>query len=183
MNASEDHIRRTMYFVTAAVAGWKQLFANPACARIVFDSLAYLGRTRRLSVYAFVLLPSHLHLIGRPLGGGMQRRMEDFADFTAARMASVLRRRRRGPLMHYLHGKSDGGPGAPVWGGLRLQEIRSRDRLAELLEYMHNKPLANRWRLAARRGDYQYSSACFYDEGRVPIIPVADARAEWGNDG
>ena len=105
--------------------------------------------------------------------------MGDFADFTAAGMASVLRRRKRGPLMHYLHGKSDGRPGAPVWGELRLQKISSRENLIELLEYMHNKPLASRWRLAARRGDYQYSSACFYDGGREPIIPVADARTEW----
>jgi putative transposase len=183
MDTTEDPIRRPMYFVTAAVAGWKQLFANPACARVVCDSLAHLSRNRRLALYAFVLLPSHLHMIGRPLGGGMRRRMEDFTDFTAARITSVLRRHRRGPLMHYLHGRSKGGSGAPIWGELRLQEIHSREKLAALLEYMHNKPLSNRWRLAARRGDYQYSSACFYDEGREPIIPVADARKEWGNGG
>jgi putative transposase len=183
MTPTERTFSEPMYFVTAAVAGWKHLFANRACARILFDSLAHLGRTGKLRLYAFALLPSHLHLIGRPLGRGMPRLMEDFADFTAARMASALRRRGRGPLMHYLYARSDGRPGAPVWGELRLEEIHSREKLAELLTYMHNKPLSTRWRLAVRRGDYQYSSACFYDEGREPIVPVADARKEWGTGG
>jgi hypothetical protein len=83
--------------------------------------------------------------------------------------------------MHYLHARSNGGPGAPVWGDLRLQEVRTREKLEALLEYVHNKPLSAQWRLAVRRGDYQYSSACFYDEGREPVVPVADARKEWVN--
>lgn len=178
MNQSERNLTEPMYFVTAAVGGWKHLFANEACARILFDSLAHLGRTRKLALYAFALLPSHLHLICRPVFGDMQRLIEGFADFTAARMISVLRRRGRGPLMHYLHAKSGGGPGAPVWGDLRIEEVLGRGKLRSLLEYVHNKPVSAEWRLAATRSDYLYSSACFYDLGREPIIPVADARRE-----
>jgi putative transposase len=178
MSQSEHSFSEPMYFVTAAVGGWKHLFANEACARILFDSLAHLDRTRKLALYAFALLPSHLHLICRPPGGDIQRLIEGFADFTAARMSSVLRRRGRGPLMHYLHAKTDGGPGAPIWGDLRIQEIRGRGKLDALLEYMHNKPVSAEWRLAAKRSDYLYSSACFYDLGRQPVIPVMDARKE-----
>jgi hypothetical protein len=44
---------------------------------------------------------------------------------------------------------------------------------------MHNKPVAAQWRLAAVRSEYLYSSACFYDLGRAPVIAVMDVRREW----
>jgi putative transposase len=103
MIPSERNLPEPFYFVTAAVGGWKHLFANEACARTVFDSLDHLSRTEKLALYAFALLPSHLCLLFRPLRGNARRAVEEFAEFTAARMASVLRRRGRGPLMHYLH--------------------------------------------------------------------------------
>jgi putative transposase len=179
MDSPAGNLSRPMYFVTAAVGGWKHLLANEACARIVFDSLDHLGRTRKLALFAFVLLPSHLNLLCRPLGGEIRRTIEGFADFTASRMAAVLRRRGRGPLMHYLHSRSGGeGPGAPIWGELRIREIRRADQLRSLLDFIHDKPLGREWRLAATRAEYLYSSACFYDLGRAPFIPVMDARRE-----
>jgi len=183
MNQSERNLSEPIFFVTAAVGGWKHLFANEACARTVFDSLDYLGRTRRMALFAFALLPSHLNLLCRPLAGDIRRLIEGFADFTASRMTSVLRRRGRGPLMHYLHARvGEGAPGAPIWGDLRIQEVLSREKLNSLLNFMHNKPVSAEWRLAGARDEYLYSSACFYDQGREPIIPVVDARKEWKVD-
>ncbi|MBN1440994.1 MAG: hypothetical protein JW929_16435 [Anaerolineales bacterium] len=179
MNPTENTLSTPVFYVRAAVGGWKHLFANEACARIVFDSLAHLGRTRKLLLYAFVLLPSHLNLLCRPQSGDLRRVLEGFADFTAARMVSALRRRGRHPLMHYLHARSENVKhGAPIWGDLRVEEISSRNRLASVLDFLHDKPLSAEWRLAAKRSEYVYSSACFYDLGREPIVPVADARIE-----
>jgi len=179
MNPSERNLAEPIYFVTAAVGGWKHLFANEACARAVFDSLDYLSRTGKLALYAYALLPSHLCLLCRPLRGDVRRLVEGFADFTAARMASVLRRRGRGPLMHYLHAKSgEGKPGSPVWGDLRIEGVHDRVKLRALLEFIHQKPVSPEWKLADRRSDYLYSSACFYDLGREPVIPVMDLRSE-----
>jgi putative transposase len=179
MNPSERNLSEPLYFVTAAVGGWKHLFANEACARTVFDSLEYLSRTNKLALYAYALLPSHLCLLIRPRRGGARPLVEEFAEFTAARMTAVLRRRGRGPLMHYLHAKSgEAKPGAPIWGDLRLEEVQSRGRVRSLLEFIHQKPVSPEWKLAGVRSEYLYSSACFYDLGREPVIPVVDIRAE-----
>lgn len=168
-----------IYYVTAAVGGWKHLFTNEACARTVFNSLEYLSRTGKLALFAFALLPSHLCLLCRPLRGEIRRLVEGFADFTAARMVSALRRRGRVPLMHYLHAKSgEGNPGSPIWGDLRIQEINDRGKLRSLLDYIHHKPVSPEWKLADTRSEYLYSSACFYELGREPIIPVVDIRRE-----
>jgi hypothetical protein len=44
------------------------------------------------------------------------------------------------------------------------------------VEYTHNNPIHRSWNLVADRADYRYSSACFYDRGQEPIIPVDDVR-------
>jgi hypothetical protein len=182
MNPSERNLSEPIYFVTAAVGGWKHLFTNEACARTVFDSLDYLTRTGRLALYAFALLPSHLCLVCRPLRGDVRPLVEKFADFTAARMTAALRRRGRGPLMHYLHAQSgEGNPGSPIWGELRIQEVFDSVKLRSLIEFIHQKPASTEWKLTDRPGDYLYSSACFYDLGREPIIPVVDIRGELGD--
>src|SRR4030043_1233243 len=99
MDSQEKNLSEPIHFITAAVGGWKHLFANEACARIVFESLEHLGRTRKLALFAFALLPSHLNLLCRPLGGSIRMVVDRFTDFTAARMITVLKRRGRGPLM------------------------------------------------------------------------------------
>ena len=180
MDPNKSNLSAPMFFVTAAVVGWKHLFANEACTRIVLDSLEYLTRRRQLDLYVFALLPSHLNLLCRPRGGDIRKVIEGFADFTASRMAAVLRRRRRGPLMQYLHVRSGGeGGSAPIWGELRIEEVRMQEKCRSLMNRIHNKPLLPQWRLAAVRSKYPYSSACFYDEGRTPVIPVQDARREF----
>jgi hypothetical protein len=179
MKPSERNLAEPIYFVTASVGGWKHLFANEACARTVFDSLDYLCRTGKLALFAYALLPSHLCLLCRPLRGDINRLIEGFADFTAARMASALRRRGRGPLMHYLYEKSgEGKHGSPVWGDLKIQQVLDRGRARSLLEFIHQKPVSLEWNLADPRSEYLYSSACFYDLGREPIIPIEDVRRE-----
>jgi len=180
MDSHEKNFSEPIYFVAAAIGGWKHLFANEACARIVFGSLEYLGRTRKLALYAFALLPSHLNLLCRPLGGSIRTVVDGFTDFTASRMASVLRRRGRGPLMHYLHARSGGeGHGAPIWGDVRIEEVWTRGKCLSLLNLMHNKPVSAQWRLVTARSEYLFSSACFYDLGREPVISVMDVRREW----
>jgi hypothetical protein len=180
MESNNKNLSEPVFFVTAAVGGWKHLFANEACARIVFQSLDYLVRTRKLELYAFALLPSHVNLLCRLPGGNIRTVIEGFADFTASRMISVLRRRGRGPLMHYLHARTGGGGrGAPIWGDVRIEEVRSREKCLSLIALIHNKPVSPQWRLAASRGEYLYSSACFYDLGREPVVGVVDLRKEW----
>jgi len=180
MNPSERNLPEPVYFVTAVVGGWKHLFVHEACARTVFESLDHLSRNGKLALYAYVLLPSHLCLLCRARRGNVRRLVEDFADFTASRMAGALRRRGRGPLMHYLHAKSGAAkPGSPIWGELRIQEVLDLEKLRSLLDVIHQKPVSEEWKLASPRSEYLYSSACFYDLGREPIIAVEDIRKEW----
>lgn len=60
------HDPEHLYFVTATILGWKQLFNHPPYAHIVLDSLDWHRRNGRWALFAYVLMPNHLHAILKP---------------------------------------------------------------------------------------------------------------------
>jgi hypothetical protein len=169
-----------VYFLSFLVGGRKHLLTNEACTQTVLDSLAWLCRTEQILLYGYVLLPSCVHILCRPVRKGIRPLADSFAEFTANRMVGALRRRKRGPLMHYLAEKTPAGPsGAPVGGEVRIRAVRDTRDALQTLDYMHRKPASAEWRLASTPGEYLYSSACFYQDGRRPILEVEDVRREF----
>ena len=51
------------YFLTCTVLNWLPLFSRPAVVHIVLDSLTFLCRQKRLTLFAYVILENHLHLV------------------------------------------------------------------------------------------------------------------------
>ena len=57
-----------------------------------------------------------------------------------------------------------------------VENIFSPGVLIKKVEYTHNNPMNKGWNLVSDRADYRFSSACFYDRGQEPLIPVDDVR-------
>jgi putative transposase len=56
------------YSVTLCVEGRQSVFSSPVFAQRVIDCLHWLRTNRGLVVYAYCLMPDHLHLLVRPQG-------------------------------------------------------------------------------------------------------------------
>ncbi len=52
-----------IYFTTSTIVQWIDLFTRRALQEIVIDSLKYCQREKGLVIFAWSLMPSHLHLI------------------------------------------------------------------------------------------------------------------------
>ncbi len=52
----------TIYFWTATIHRWIHLLEHNHFKSIVTDSLAYLSNQRKIDVFAFVIMPNHLHI-------------------------------------------------------------------------------------------------------------------------
>src|SRR3972149_10769489 len=92
-----------LYFVTASVCGWKHLFIDQEYARVVFESLTWLQDQNRITLFAFVLMPSHLHLILKPESGTISDIVQQFGSYTAHAILERLRKDGKNDLLDFYH--------------------------------------------------------------------------------
>ncbi len=171
------HVPGHLYFITASICGWKHLFTEQAYANIVLDSLTWLRKEKRMSLYAFVLMPSHLHAIVQPIDRSIGDILQNFASFTAHAILHQLRHDNRQELISFFHEQHrDSHSEHSIWQDVQAKNIFSEKFLAQKLEYIHQNPIAKEWNFAQERADYKYSSACFYDKDQKPIIEIDDIR-------
>ena len=52
-----------IYFWTATIHKWMPLLESNLNKQIIVDSLKYLSDKKLINVYAFVIMPNHIHLI------------------------------------------------------------------------------------------------------------------------
>jgi len=168
-----DHL----YFVTATTRGWKHLFALETYASIVLNSLAWLRRENRMRLFAFVLLPSHLHTLVKPENDTIGELLQDFGSYASHAILEQLIKDRRDDLIQFFHEqRRDIRHQHSIWDDIQAKNVYSMKFLNQKLEYIHQNPVSKQWKLVAERGDYRYSSACFYDRGETSCIEVDDLR-------
>jgi putative transposase len=177
MTFDSRHDPTHLNFVTATVIEWKHLFAETAYADIVLNSLDWLRRNDRLMLFAFVLMPSHLHMLIKPQGRAIGDIVQEFGSFTAHELLKQLRTDERRELLQLFYAeRRDSRYQHSIWQDIQAKSVYSISFLREKMEYIHNNPIDKQWQLAASRAEYHYSSACFYDHDETPIILVDDIR-------
>lgn len=169
------HDPEHLYFITATVLGWKHLFSQPPYARIVLDALDWHRRNGRWSLYAYVLMPNHLHAILKPATDKtISQILQSFGSFTAHAILQQLQKDQCQSLLAFFAQRQDHDPRKhhQIWQPIQAKNVWSEAFLRQKLEYIHNNPVTERWGLVANRVDYAYSSACFYDRGEIPVVEV-----------
>ena len=81
-----------LYFVTASVIAWKQLFITDEYAKIPLNSLAWMQQQKRILLLAFVIMPSHLHVIIKPENDSIAVVIQQLGSFTAHEILKKLRK-------------------------------------------------------------------------------------------
>ena len=166
-----------LYFITASLCGWKRLFTNHTYSNIILDSLDWLRRENRMYLFAFVLMPSHLHAVAKPRGRPIGKLLDEFGSFTAHAVLHHLRKDNEKELLNFFAAeRRDKRHNHSIWQDIQAKNIFSIKFLNQKMEYIHNNPVDKDWKLVDDRADYRYSSACFYDRKCKPIIEVDDVR-------
>jgi REP element-mobilizing transposase RayT len=166
-----------LYFITATLCGWKRLFLNPSYSKIVLDSLTWLRRKKRMLLFAFVLMPSHLHAIIKPRERSIGKLLDEFGSFTAHAILRQLRQDNEKELLEFFAlQRRDKRHKHSIWQDIQAKNVFSIKFLNQKMEYIHNNPVDKDWKLVDDRADYRYSSACFYDRNITPIIEIDDVR-------
>lgn len=79
------------YFVTSTVVGWIDVFTRSRYADVLIDSLRYCQQSKNLDVFAYVIMPSHIHLVVRNLDNKLSGIIRDFKSFTAGRIIQMVK--------------------------------------------------------------------------------------------
>ena len=56
-------VKGELYFWTATINNWKHLLETDAMKMEIISSLQWLKARELISVYAYVIVPNHMHLI------------------------------------------------------------------------------------------------------------------------
>ncbi len=84
------HKEGTLYFCTLTVVGWADVFTRARNAQVIIESLAFCQVNKGLELFAYGLMPSHLHLIARVQEGRLSNVLRDFKSFTAKRLLELI---------------------------------------------------------------------------------------------
>ena len=155
MTFSSFHDQTHLYFITASVIDWKHLFITPEYANIPLYSLTWLQQQKRILLFAFVVMPSHLHAILKPEVDSIGIIIQRFGSFTAHEILQRLQKDKQKALLNlFQQKKRDGRHAHSIWQDIQAKNIYSMDLLLQKMEYIHQNPIAKDWKLVEDRADY-----------------------------
>jgi REP element-mobilizing transposase RayT len=65
----KSHIEHgDIYFWTATINNWYKLLEKDEYKDVIIESLQYLTDAGKIDVYAFIIMPNHIHLTCLPAG-------------------------------------------------------------------------------------------------------------------
>lgn len=149
-------------FWTATINKWKPLLFDQKFKDTTLSSLANLSDRNLIDVFAFVVMPNHVHFIWRMNAlNGKEKPFGSFLKFTAHKFKRDLPFRElaqyevKAPNKRY-----------EFWQKNPLAiELYSPEVAYQKLEYIHNNPVSKKWILCKEPSDYPFSSAGFYELG------------------
>lgn len=158
------------YFLTTTVVGWIDVFTRKSYRDIVINSLRHCIHNRGLNVYAYCIMPNHLHMIvncNEPFQ--LKDTIRDFKRFTSKAIISEIingkESRRDWMLSHF----KTAGRQCPknknfkVWQtGNHAIELFSKKFTWTKVNYIHQNPVKAGF--VEKSEDWIYSSAPNYAE-------------------
>ncbi len=146
---------------------------------VIINSLSYLSGSGKIDVFAFVIMPNHIHLIWRIKEmNGKETSQGAFLKYTAHEFKKMLKSDKGNSLGSYA-----------VDANNKNYEFWKRDSLAvhlfskvvacQKLDYRHCNPCAEHWQLANEPADYFFSSAKYYETDVNDFAFLKDLRNEF----
>ena len=152
-------------FITSTILNWQHLLADDRLKQTVADSLHWLTQEKRCKVYAFVIMPNHVHLLWK-IEANFQRKdvQGTLFSFTGHQFKKYLQL--HNPLLLQKHYVNDADRSYQFWEREPLvKECRKDKFFMQKINYIHNNPCQPKWSLADLPENYLWSSAAFYESG------------------
>ena len=163
--------------MTITVIDWIDVFTRKELAGIVIDSLNYCQKEKGLVLYAWCLMPSHLHLIASvEENRNLSDLMRDFKKFTSKSIVAAIKEINESRKEWLLDKFEFAGrtnlknKEYKFWqDGFHPIELDTNAMMEQKLDYLHDNPVAAG--IVYEPEHYVYSSAVNY-AGQQGLIDV-----------
>ena len=87
------HHPHHLYFVTGTIINWIPIFNDLRYASICLDALSWHRNQNRLKLFAFVIMPTHIHWISCPIQPfTINENIQSFSSFTAHKILDTVKK-------------------------------------------------------------------------------------------
>jgi REP element-mobilizing transposase RayT len=157
-------MNKTIYpacFFTATILNWQPLLKPDKHKDIILKSLYFLKNDCRIFLYAFVIMPNHIHLIWQPCGEHLPKKIQhSFLKFTAQQIKFEIINTNSELQEQYKVNATDRE--YQFWERNPLSiELYHQRILLQKLNYLHNNPVKAGF--CKYPEEYKFSSALFYE--------------------
>lgn len=137
------------FFLTFAVVGWIDLFTRRTYAEFLLQNLAHCQKNKGLLLYAYVIMPSHVHLIAGAKEGLVTNILRDFKTYTSKELVKMVEANREESrkewllqLFHRYGQRNPSNTNNQLWQQTNHPiELYSDHVFEQKLEYMMNNPV------------------------------------------
>jgi len=170
------------YYLTFQVVGWVDIFTRKVYRDIVIDSLRYCQEHKGLSLYAYVIMSNHIHMLMRSENGDPSGFIRDFKNHTSKKILEVIdseveSRKDWMQVVFAYHGKLKNKQNYQIWTHENHAElVYSQKFIEQKLNYIHANPV--RAGIVEKPEQYLYSSAINYVELDA-VIDVIKVSVRW----
>jgi REP element-mobilizing transposase RayT len=165
-----------VYFVTYSVVEWLPVFIREATCKIITDSLTFCYHHKHLRINAFVIMPTHLHMIVFDEGYDPERLVRTLADlrkFTGRQLSDYCENHLPGCFPKTLREQATADRQRRFRQPSRHPEaVQSEAFWQQKIDYIHNNPC--RSGLVRASEHWRFSSAAWYlSDGKVHVdVPL-----------
>lgn len=152
-------------FFTSTILEWRKLLYNDKYKDKIIDSMKYLVEDCRTDIYAFVIMPNHIHIVWKIKENHiLQNVQRDFLKYTAQQIIFDLKKNNPEKLNKFYVGAKDRKH--QIWERNPLSSRLGHEKIiVQKINYIHSNPLSKNWKLTEDITEYKYSSARFYYKG------------------
>ena len=154
-----------VYFWTSTIKDWKHLLNQDNYKSVIIDCLKELVDKQLINVYAYVIMPNHIHLVWELLDKNVKEMPHaSFNKKTAHEILKDLKLYHPQVLSYFRVDEKERE--YRIWQRDALAiEMNSKEKVEQKIRYIHGNPLHEKWNLAKRPEEYSWSSAKYYEFG------------------
>ncbi|MDA3854125.1 MAG: transposase [Bacteroidales bacterium] len=156
-----------VHFMTFQIIEWVDLFTRQNYRDIIIDSLRFCQKHKGLTIYAWVVMSNHIHIILQSETNKLSDTVKEFKSFTAKGILRAINEERESRrewmlnVFKFAAKKHKRNEHYQIWTHDNHPElIFSNTFLDQKINYIHDNPV--RAGIVGQEEDYLYSSARDY---------------------